>query len=221
MLLSCPFKSVPAMLLAFSVVLHLAALGSTAQDFYLDTPQPPQIPDKKFVLTDFGGAGDGKTMNTEAFARAIAACAEAGGGAVTVPAGTYLTGPIKFVSKMALVIEKGALLQASDKFSDFGLPDPLPATQSELNQLKPTPLITGSKLTDVEIRGEGTIDGAGGVWWVKSDIASQRGLQAVPPLAGASPPPTASPASSPDRADTDEADAELKPAGPSVQSTAA
>ena len=38
----------------------------------------PVIPDATFKLTDFGGVGDGKTFNTDAFKNAIAAVAKAG-----------------------------------------------------------------------------------------------------------------------------------------------
>ena len=104
-------------------------------------PQAAAIPQRTFKITDFGAVGDGTTMNTDAFRAAIAACAKAGGGRVVVPAGTFLTGPIELASRTALVLEKGAVIQASDKFADFGLPDPLPATQSEIDafrkQLRP------------------------------------------------------------------------------------
>lgn len=41
-------------------------------------------------VTEFGAMGDGQADNTEAFQAALDACAEAGGGVVTVPAGKYL-----------------------------------------------------------------------------------------------------------------------------------
>jgi pectin methylesterase-like acyl-CoA thioesterase len=148
-----------------------AAHGATA----INDPPPPSIPARTFAVTSFGGIGDGRTMNTAAFAKAINACAAAGGGSVIVPPGVFLTGPIRLASHMALVVEKGGTIQASNKFSDFGLPDPLPATQAELNKLRDSlqSLISGSDLTDVAIRGEGTIDGAGGPWWAKSDRAAR------------------------------------------------
>jgi hypothetical protein len=40
----------------------------------------PVIPDATFKLTDFGGVGDGKAFNTDAFKNAITAIAKAGGG---------------------------------------------------------------------------------------------------------------------------------------------
>ncbi len=49
---------------------------------------------RDFVITNYGAVGDGATDCTKAFAAAIAACNEAGGGRVVVPAGKFLTGPI-------------------------------------------------------------------------------------------------------------------------------
>jgi len=46
-----------------------------------------QIPQRRFVITDFGAVGDGQTKNTEAFTRAVEACSKAGGGRVVIPAG--------------------------------------------------------------------------------------------------------------------------------------
>jgi polygalacturonase len=72
-------------------------------------------------------------------------------------------------------------VQASDKFADFGLPDPLPATQPEIDVYRKAlqPLITGSKLEDVAILGEGVIDGAGAGWWAKSDKVAERAVAAA------------------------------------------
>ena len=152
-------------------------------------PELPKIPARSFSITAFGALGDGKTMNTEAFRAAIQACAKAGGGKVVVPAGVFVTGPIELASHMALALEKGAVIQASDKFSDFGLPDPLPTTQPEIDSLKKKiqPLISGSKLEDVAILGEGTIDGAGAVWWAKSDKAAERATPARAPVESVKP----------------------------------
>jgi polygalacturonase len=82
-------------------------------------PQLPTIPQRKFLLTDFGAIGDGKTLNTDAFRKAIAACRKAGGGEVVVPAGTFVTAPFALTDNMALVLERGATIRGSEHFNDY------------------------------------------------------------------------------------------------------
>jgi polygalacturonase len=48
------------------------------------------IPQTTVNLTDFGGAGDGVTLNTEAFSNAIASLSDKGGGELIVPPGIWL-----------------------------------------------------------------------------------------------------------------------------------
>ena len=166
---------------AFAATLLLSPLQ--AKELSFREPQVAAIPQRVFTITDFGAMGDGIAMNTGAFRAAIGACTKAGGGRVVVPAGIFRTGPIELVSRMALVLEKGAVIQASDRFADFGLPDPLPAVQSEIDALRKQlrPLITGTKLEDVAILGEGIIDGAGAVWWAKSDKMAERAVAPAKP----------------------------------------
>jgi polygalacturonase len=180
----------------FATVLLLSA---RAEERAWTEPQLPKIPARAFPITAFGALGDGKTMNTDAFRAAIQACAKAGGGRVIVPAGTFVTGPIALASHMALVLEKGAVIQASDRFSDFGLPDPLPTVQFEIDSLKRKiqPLISGSKLEDVAILGEGAIDGAGAVWWAKSDKAAERAMRPLAPAQSSKPSESAPPSDKP------------------------
>src|SRR5262249_40073856 len=71
----------------------------------------PQIPQRDFRLTDYGANGNGEALNTDAFAKAIKACADAGGGRVIVPAGQWLTGPIGLLSHVELHLEANALIQ--------------------------------------------------------------------------------------------------------------
>jgi polygalacturonase len=131
-------------------------------------PPSPVIPDHKFNLKDFGAVGDGKTFNTEAFAKAIAAVKQAGGGQLIVPAGTYLTLPITLTSHIDLHLEAGSTILFPDDLTAYGLPDPANATQDQVDAAKdkdPDSLISGENLTDVAITGSGTIDGGGKVWW--------------------------------------------------------
>src|SRR5690349_10091691 len=62
----------------------------------------PSFPSKDFVISKYGAVGDGKTMNTEAFKKAIEDCNKSGGGRVVVPLGTFLTGAIHLKSNVNL-----------------------------------------------------------------------------------------------------------------------
>ncbi|MBO7687879.1 MAG: hypothetical protein J6V72_15940, partial [Kiritimatiellae bacterium] len=56
-----------------------------------------------FNVRTFGAVGDGSTKDTAAVQRALDACAQAGGGRVTVPPGTYLIGSV-YLGCLRLVI---------------------------------------------------------------------------------------------------------------------
>ena len=55
-----------------------------------------------FNVRDYGAVGDGIHLDTVALNQAVAACVQAGGGTVLVPAGHYLTGTIVLKSHVAL-----------------------------------------------------------------------------------------------------------------------
>ena len=142
-------------------------------------PQLPVIAARKFVITSFGAIGDGKHSNTEAFRKTIGACRDQGGGQVVVPAGTFLTGPIELADNMALVLEKGATIRGSENFKDYEVTD-------RNGKRSVVPLIGGKRLTNVAIRGEGTIDGAGAPWWQRFRAERAAGVpqQGQPRTAG-------------------------------------
>jgi hypothetical protein len=62
----------------------------------------------EYDLREFGGVGDGRTLNTAAFEAAVTAIAERGGGRLTVPAGRWLTAPFNLTSHMTLFLASGA-----------------------------------------------------------------------------------------------------------------
>ena len=119
----------------------------------------PRFPDKTFSILDFGAVPDGKTKNTVAFAQAIAACNQAGGGRVVVPAGTWFTGPIIFRSNVDLHLEKGAVVSFSSDPVDYA-----PSVFTSLGRARPG-LICNNEGQNIALTGEGEFQGNGQPWW--------------------------------------------------------
>ncbi|HVT74634.1 MAG TPA: pectate lyase [Lacunisphaera sp.] len=156
----------------------LAAAGhaETAPPFRDFHPALPVIPDREFRLTDFGAIGDGHTLNTDAFRRAIAAVREAGGGRLVVPKGEYRTLPFELCSRLDLHLEEGAVIEAPASFGDYGLPEPdTLGSQAEVREkvTVPPPLIHAHKVHDVALTGTGAIDGNGARWWAWAERAAR------------------------------------------------
>jgi polygalacturonase len=136
---------------AFSALLFAFAVMPLAAQ---ERPPLPVIPAKVFKITDYGAVGDGKTMNTDAIQKAVAACSAAGGGTVLVTAGEFLTRPFALASSMRLEVEKDAVIRIDNDFSTYPK-----GGKGYANS------ITASKAHDIEISGEGKIDGQGEPWW--------------------------------------------------------
>ena len=85
------------------------ALWKQADDI-IDNIARTDFPNRDFPVTEFGGKGDGETDNTGPIAKAIEACAAAGGGRVVIPAGQFNTGPVHLKSNVNLHLQKGAVL---------------------------------------------------------------------------------------------------------------
>src|SRR5262245_4488096 len=64
--------------------------------------KPPTFPDRAFDITRYGAVANRDSVTTDALRAAIAACHDAGGGRVVVPAGRFVTGPITLRSNVNL-----------------------------------------------------------------------------------------------------------------------
>ncbi|KAG8363303.1 hypothetical protein BUALT_Bualt19G0008200 [Buddleja alternifolia] len=81
-------------------------------------------------IVDYGGVGDGKTLNTQAFKQAVdhlSQYASDGGAQLFVPAGNWLTGSFNLTSHFTLYLHKDAVLLASQDITTWPVVDPLPS----------------------------------------------------------------------------------------------
>lgn len=101
---------------AFASVFFWQGSNNIVGDFFTFRRAPsrdiPVFRPVVFNLTDFGGVGDGVTLNTEAFERAIFAISKLGkkGGQLNVPPGNWLTAPFNLTSHMTLFLAEGAAI---------------------------------------------------------------------------------------------------------------
>ncbi|KAL0291113.1 UNVERIFIED_CONTAM: putative polygalacturonase [Sesamum angustifolium] len=132
---------------------------------------PMRYREDNISITDFGGVGDGVTLNTKAFKEAIYRIGHLhrrGGTLLYIPPGEYLTGPFNLTSHMTLYLARGAVIKATVDTEEWPLLPPLPSygRGRELPGGRYMSFIHGDGLHDVIITGEnGTIDGQGDVWW--------------------------------------------------------
>ncbi len=119
-------------------------------------------------ITDFGAAADGTTVCNEAIQRAIDTAADAGGGVVHVPPGTFRTGTIHLRSRVALELAAGAVLKGSEDIADYPPHPAAPNPQGNVD-LQQHHLVVADGVERAAIRGQGTLDGSGLAFWDPPD----------------------------------------------------
>lgn len=129
--------------------------------FEMEVLKVPTFSNYAVSIVDFGAVGDGVTLNTEAFAKAIDAVHEKGGGKVIVPAGIWLTGPIVMKSNVNLFTEKNSLVLFSPDFDLYPIVD---ASFEGLNTKRCQSPISAHQAENIAITGYGVFDGSGDAW---------------------------------------------------------
>ncbi|CAN5371282.1 exopolygalacturonase PelB [soil metagenome] len=124
----------------------------------------PVFLDKDFLVTSYGAVGDGKTLNTAAFKKAIEACNKKGGGRVIVPSGVFLTGAIYLKSNVNLHLADDATISFSTDPAQY----PIVFTRWEgMELMNYSSLIYAYGEKNIAITGKGTLDGNASwdTWW--------------------------------------------------------
>ena len=113
----------------------------------------------------YGATGNGKDLDSPSINKAIDACAQAGGGTVYFPAGTYLSGSIHLKDNIHLLIDAGAtVLGAPQSMNAYDETESWPTNnpyQDGGHCYFHNSLIWGVGLTNVSITGQGMINGGG------------------------------------------------------------
>jgi polygalacturonase len=136
--------------------------------------KPPTFPNRAFDITRYGAAANRATLATDAFRAAIAACHDAGGGRVVVPAGRFVTGPIVLRSNVDLHLEAGAVVAFTTDASAYL---PVVFTRYEgVEFMNYSPLVYALDQQNVAITGAGTLDGQADEthWWSWRNRAVER-----------------------------------------------
>lgn len=134
----------------------------------------PNIPDRTIHSCAF-----------ESIQAAVDHCASLGGGTVSVPAGTWHSGPIHLRDHIRLHLEKGAMIRFSSVPEDYL---PVVFTRWEGTECyNYSPLIYAKDCHDIAVTGEGTLHGNGADWWhwkqlqqAGADLLYQYGTENVP-----------------------------------------
>ena len=146
-------------------------------EFIMAVIAEPTFPDYSVSVTDFGAVNDGQTLNTKAFADAIADVSEKGGGKVIIPRGIWLTGPIILKSNVNLHAREGALVIFSPDKDLYPLIETSFEGYDTYRCISP---IYGKDLENIAITGKGIFDGTGDVWRpVKKDKVPEPQWKAI------------------------------------------
>jgi hypothetical protein len=108
-----------------------------------------------FNVREFGAKGDGKTLDSVAVQSAIDAAHKDQGGAVLIPAGTFVVGTIELKSNVTLKLAVQGRLLGSERPEDYKAGNGIPPSNGNIV------MISAANAENVAIEGPGTIDGNG------------------------------------------------------------
>lgn len=120
-------------------------------------------PKRRVDIRRYGAVADGTTVNTVAIQKAIDACAAAGGGAIVVPRGVFISGSIVLKPGVGLELSKGAVLKGSASLADYPLV--LRRFCEAYPEALRMALINATGNHGLRITGPGMLDGNGEPFW--------------------------------------------------------
>ncbi|MFI6600030.1 CBM35 domain-containing protein [Nonomuraea sp. NPDC050536] len=146
-----------------SALRKAAACFAAATLVALSMAAPPAGAAATFNVKDYGATGNGSSNDTAAINSAITAAANAGGGIVEFPAGTYKSAnSIHMKSNVTIQLDAGStIMGASGSGYDAPESNPNDNYQDYGHSHFHNAMIWGDRLTNIGFVGSGTIDGGG------------------------------------------------------------
>ncbi len=129
----------------------------------------PVIPATCSVVTATSAAIDESKLDTARIQDAIDHCAA--GKAVELKGGAFVSGPLRLLSSVTLLIDRGATLYASRNPRDFDAPGEQRCGTVDKRGRGCRPLISGDGIENAAVMGDGVIDGRGGATLVGSIVS--------------------------------------------------
>jgi polygalacturonase len=116
----------------------------------------------EYSLSFFGARGDGQTDNSRAFAEALEALKEGGGGTLRVERGVWCTGPLELFSRTTLHLDEGAVISFIPEPERYG---PVYTRWEGVCCYAMHPCLFSGGQERIKITGTGSLDGNGRIWW--------------------------------------------------------
>lgn len=118
---------------------------------------------RTILISDYSAPADGKTYATEQIQQAVNEAGKCSGKAV-LSRGKYLVGSIFLPSNIEFHMEPGAELIGTTEESQYKV---IPSRVAGIETEWPAGVLNVIGQKDVQITGEGTINGQGPFWWNK------------------------------------------------------
>lgn len=169
----------------FISIIFLACFSTNSQYKTIEVEAPfPMEPIKEFIfpannfsIINYGAVEGGKELCTEAIAKAIEACHNAGGGRVIISAGEWLTGPIHLKSNVNLYLDENAVVRFTDNPKYY-----LPAVMTSWEGMECynySPLVYAFECENIAITGKGMLKPHMGTWkrWFSRSVFHMEALK--------------------------------------------
>ena len=123
--------------------------------------KPWSVPDRVFLVEDYGAKPDSVTLNTIPIQNAVDDCSAKGGGVVRFSKGKYVTGTIVLKSNVMIELGEGVKIIGSTSLKDYPHISPKVKTGMDTREKLTMSIFYAEGVENIGIRGNGTIDGSG------------------------------------------------------------